>query len=161
RAVRRERRGRRHGGGRGGGRGAAPPRRLRRLPVVARGVPGRRRDARRERRPPGNHPHAVSARVVGGARPHGRRGGAHRRRVAVLVGPRGDRLYGRRVLPMSAALAAGDVVRTRTGSLRVVTRVFVPVGAARPTYALRPLAQTGRARRSYAETVTLVRTAEL
>jgi len=62
---------------------------------------------------------------------------------------------------MSAALAAGDVVRTRTGSLRVVTRVFVPVGADRPTYALRPLSQTGRARRSYAETVTLVRTAEL
>lgn len=62
---------------------------------------------------------------------------------------------------MTTTIVPGDVVRTGTGLVRIVSRVFTPVGATRPTYALQPLTTTGRARRSYAERVTLVRTAEL
>jgi hypothetical protein len=61
----------------------------------------------------------------------------------------------------AATIVPGDTVRTGTGLVRIVSRVFTPVGATRPTYAIKPLTRTGRARRSYAEHVTLVRTAEL
>lgn len=62
---------------------------------------------------------------------------------------------------MTTTIVPGDVVRTGTGLVRIVSRVFTPVGATRPTYALHSLTTTGRARRSLAEHVTLVRTAEL